>query len=257
MHKYLKLRAAEYIFIFLTATIFLLISSTESKAEKNVFIIENVSVEGPVDLKFSRDKYINIGFKKSFNILMSKVLLSKDVDKIKNIKIKNIKNLINNFQIIEENYKNNKYEIVLKVHFSDIKVKKLLEEKNVSFSLPTNIDAIFDNATAFNNGGATLSWNTVNITNAYGAFNEAASFNQNMSGLSIASLQVADNMFNNCGMSTTNYSNLLIGWAAQSTIQPDVTFGASGIKYNVGAAPSRAILIGAPNNWDITDGGQE
>ncbi len=173
MHKYLKLRAAEYIFIFLTATIFLLISSTESKAEKNVFIIENVSVEGPVDLKFSRDKYINIGFKKSFNILMSKVLLSKDIDKIKNIKIKNIKNLINNFQIIEENYKNNNYEIVLKIHFSDTKVKKLLEEKNVSFSLPTNIDAIFfpvlfENSKMIDLNNFTFYeiWNSIKIKNS-------------------------------------------------------------------------------------------
>ena len=59
MYKILKIRFLEYIFIFLTATIFLLISSTESLSEKNVFIIENVNVQGVVDLKFSRDKYIN------------------------------------------------------------------------------------------------------------------------------------------------------------------------------------------------------
>ena len=173
MYKILKIRFLEYIFIFLTATIFLLISSTESLSEKNVFIIENVNVRGTVDLKFSRDKYINKGFKKSFNILMSKVLLSNDFDKIKNIKLKQIKSLINNFQIVEENYKNNQYEIVFKIYFNDIKVKKLLEEKNVSFSLPTNIDAIFfpvlfenNEMMDFNNFPFYEIWNSIKIKNS-------------------------------------------------------------------------------------------
>ena len=121
----------------------MLISSTESLAEENVFIIENVNVEGPLDLNFSRDKYLNKAFMNSFNILMSKVLLSKDFNKITNIKLKEIKKLINSFQILDEKYQADKYKINLKIFFNEVKVKKYLEKNNISFSQPTNIDAIF------------------------------------------------------------------------------------------------------------------
>ena len=83
MYKYLIVKLRDYIFIILTATIFLFFAQAPSLSEKNVFIIENVNVKDKMDINFSRDKYIDKGFTKSFNILMSKVLLSKDFDKIK------------------------------------------------------------------------------------------------------------------------------------------------------------------------------
>ena len=103
--KYLTIFLREYIFIFLTATILLLTSFTKSFSEENVFTIGNVKVEGTIDLNFSRDKYLNEAFTNSFDILKSKVLLSKDLKKNSNIKLKKIKNLIDSFQILEESYR--------------------------------------------------------------------------------------------------------------------------------------------------------
>ena len=90
--KYLTIFLREYIFIFLTATILLLTSFTKSFSEENVFTIGNVKVKGTIDLNFSRDKHLNEAFTNSFDILMSKVLLSKDLKKISNIKLRKIKN---------------------------------------------------------------------------------------------------------------------------------------------------------------------
>ena len=143
MFKYLIARSSKYIFIILTATIFSLIIFQKSFSEENVFIIDSVKVEGKIDINFSRDKYINKAFLNSFKILMSKILLSRDLNKISNIKLNKIKNLISSFQILDESYKNNEYKATFKIFYNDTKVIELLKQKNISFSQPKNISAIF------------------------------------------------------------------------------------------------------------------
>ena len=141
--KYLIAPLREYIFIFLTATIFLFISFTKSFAEENIFTINNVKVKGTIDLNFSRDKYLNKAFIDSFEILTTKILLSRDLAKVSNIKLKQIKNLISSFQILEESYRKNEYRANIKIFYNDIKLKKFLGEKNISFSQPENVSAVF------------------------------------------------------------------------------------------------------------------
>jgi len=141
--KYLIVSLREYIFIFLTATIFIFTLFTKSFAEENIFTINNVIVKGTIDLNFSRNKYLNKAFANSFEILMSKILLTRDFTKISNTKLNQIKNLISSFQIVEESYRKNEYKANIKVYYNDIKVKKFLGQKNISFSQTENITAIF------------------------------------------------------------------------------------------------------------------
>ena len=141
--KYLAARLREYVFIFFTATILLFIFFTKSFAEENVFTINNVTVKGELDLNFSREKYINRAFSNSFEILMNKILLSRDLAKVNNIKLKQIRSLINNFQILEESYSKDQYKAKIKIFYSGAKVKKFLSLKNISFSQPDNISAVF------------------------------------------------------------------------------------------------------------------
>ena len=141
--KYLIILLREYIFIFLTATIFLFTTSTKSFSEENVFIINNVKIEGTVDLNFSREKYLNKAFLDSFEILMTKVLLSRDLKKVSDIKLKQIKNLMSSFQILEESYSKNEYKANIKILYNDVKVKKFLSKKNIPFSQPETISVIF------------------------------------------------------------------------------------------------------------------
>ena len=89
--KYLVAFFIEYIFIFFTATIFLFTSFTKSFSKENAFTINNVTVKGKMDLNFSREKYINKAFLNSFEILMNKILLSRDFTKVNNTKLKQIK----------------------------------------------------------------------------------------------------------------------------------------------------------------------
>ena len=140
---YLIAWSRKYIFIILAAAIFSLITFSKSFSEENVFTIDNVKVKGPIDVNFSRDKYINKAFLNSFKILMSQILLSKDLNRISNIKLNEINNLINSFQILEESYRKDEYKATFKIFYSDIKVRKLLKQKNISFSQAKNISAVF------------------------------------------------------------------------------------------------------------------
>ncbi len=141
--KHQKIFQRNHVLILLSAIACFFITSTKSIAKENVFTINNIEITGIVDLNFSREKYINRAFKKSFKILINKILLTRDLDKLNNIDLKQIKNLISSFQILEENYSKDEYKVNIKILFDDIKVKKFLGKKNISFSQPESITAVF------------------------------------------------------------------------------------------------------------------
>ena len=141
--KHYIARVREYIFIILTATIFSIIVISKSFSNENIFIVDNIKVQGPIDLNFSREKYIDQAFLKSFETLLPRVVLSEDLNKINKTRLKKIKSLINSFKIMEETYRNDEYKASFKIFYNEIKVKKLLVQKNISFSQTKKISAIF------------------------------------------------------------------------------------------------------------------
>tara|TARA_Y100000590_G_scaffold392598_1_gene470119 strand:- start:4670 stop:5752 length:1083 start_codon:yes stop_codon:yes gene_type:complete len=143
MYKKLINDLREYIFIILTATIFSSLFFTKSLSEENVFVVDNVVVEGEININFTREKYIDKAFINSFDKLMSKVLLTKDFNKLDNIKLSQIRSLIKSFQIVEESYKQDTYKGIFKIYYNDSKIKQLLVQKNISFSEPKKISAVF------------------------------------------------------------------------------------------------------------------
>lgn len=141
--KFINKTFKQYIFIFLTIIILLFISITKSFSEENVFIIDNIKVKGAVDVNFSREKYLNRAFYNSFDAMINKILLISDLKKVEKLKLKEIKNLIKSFKILEESYKEDIYRAEIRVVYSEKRVKEFLREKNISFSLPKNISAVF------------------------------------------------------------------------------------------------------------------
>lgn len=149
----------------------------------------------------------------------------------------------------------------------------------------TDMYGVFRMAFAFNNGGVDMpwitssvvtmenmfsvassfnadvtTWNTHNVTNMDGTFSAAESFNQSLASWNMSQVAHLETIFEPASgtppawsLSDENYSSTLIGWAAQ-TLQPNVTLGASA-NQAVGcpAIAARATLLGAPNNWTITD----
>ena len=141
LFKYFLKTKRQYIFIFLTATVF--ITFSKSFAEENIFTISQVEVRGKIDLNFSKEKYIDKAILNSFNLLMGKILLTRDFVKINKIKPTEIKSLVKSFQITEESYRKNEYKLIIKISYDDLAVKKFLGKKNISFSQPENITAVF------------------------------------------------------------------------------------------------------------------
>ena len=174
LFKILSVFLQKYISIFLLATILIFTSITKNLAEEeeNVFTVTNVEIKGPIDINFSRNKYINTAFLNSFEILMTKILLTRDLEKVENVELKKIKNLIKSFQILNESYLKNEYQAKIKIIYNEIKVKKFLGEKNISFSQPENISALFfpvlfvENETKnFNDNIFYQKWNEIKIKN--------------------------------------------------------------------------------------------
>ena len=172
MNKFNFNKIKQYIFIFLTATIFLSNLISKSLADEDIFVVENIKIEGIFDVNFSRDKFIDKGINRSFTNLMSKILLSKDIGKVDNLNLKSIKNFIDSFQILEEQYIENKYIVNFTVRFNRDKVKKFLRKKNISFSQPENIKVVFfpvffinDEMSNFSENFFYNEWTSVEIEN--------------------------------------------------------------------------------------------
>ena len=132
-----------FIFIILSICLFTLAPFDKTISSENTYIINNVKSEGKIDLNFTREKHLEKAFLSSFEILMKKILLSKDLKKAKSIKLNQIKTLISSFQIIEEKYSKDKYNINIKIIYDDYKVRKFLSKKNISFSEVEKISAVF------------------------------------------------------------------------------------------------------------------
>jgi len=162
----------EYIYIFFISLIILFTTFTKSFCEENLFTISDVKVKSVIDLNFSRDKHLNEAFLNSFKTLMEKILLTRDLKKIRNIDLKEIKNLISSFQITEESYRKDLYKANIKISFNEKKIKKFLREKNISFSQPENISVIFfpvlfvdDNLKSFRENFFYNEWTNIEIKN--------------------------------------------------------------------------------------------
>tara|TARA_Y100000590_G_C15594042_1_gene967265 strand:+ start:40 stop:1113 length:1074 start_codon:yes stop_codon:yes gene_type:complete len=167
-----KFLLTNYIIIIFTSFVFIFISFTKCFGEENVFTINKVEVKGGIDLNFSREKYLNKAFLISFNTLMNKILLTRDLEKVGNINLQDIKNLIKNFQVTEESFSQNIYQAKIKIIFNEIKTKKFLARKNISFSQPENISAVFypllyinDEIQEFNKNFFYRNWNEIEIEN--------------------------------------------------------------------------------------------
>ncbi len=89
------------------------------------------------------------------------------------------------------------------------------------------------------------------MTNMNSMFSAAGSFNKDIGSWNVSSVIDMERMFFRAGLSTPNYDELLIGWAAQN-VQNNVEFYGGNSQYSTAAESARNTLIES-RGWSITD----
>ncbi|MEZ4810806.1 MAG: BspA family leucine-rich repeat surface protein [Allomuricauda sp.] len=115
----------------------------------------------------------------------------------------------------------------------------------------TDMIVMFLDAPLFNQDVS--GWNVSNVTNMSGMFQYASSFDQDLGGWDISNVTDMTWMFLDVPLSTENYDNILKGWSALPSLQPNIQLDASSSEY-CSAAAERQYIIDT-YGWTITDAG--
>lgn len=118
-----------------------------------------------------------------------------------------------------------------------------------------NMSSVFSGAILFNQNIG--SWNVSNVTNMNALFSNANAFDQNIGSWNVINVTNFQNFMT--GKSFTNYSDTNLdaiynGWSLLA-VQPNLNINFDTIKYTLAGQAGKNLLTGAPNNWNITDGG--
>ncbi len=158
-----------YIF-FSTLALIIFFFSTEVVKAKS-FEINDIEISQPFEINFDKNKVIDLGFKKAFFELVYSLIKSSDFKKIDNIRLNEIKSMIETFSIKEEKFIDQKYYVNLGVSFNKKKIFRYLEKKNIFPSrilkeqflfIPVIINEKGNDISIFSNNPIYADWNKTN-----------------------------------------------------------------------------------------------
>ncbi len=158
-----------YIFFSFLALIIFFFSTEVVKAKS--FEINDIEISQPFEINFDKNKVIDLGFKKAFFELVYSLIKSPDFKKIENIKLNEIKSMIETFSIKEEKFIDQKYYVNLGVSFNKKKIFRYLEKKNIFPSrilreqflfIPVIINEKGNDISIFSNNPIFADWNKTN-----------------------------------------------------------------------------------------------
>ena len=158
-----------YIF-FSTLALIIFFFSTEVVKAKS-FEINDIEISQPFKINFDKNKVIDLGFKTAFFELVYSLIKSPDFKKIENIRLNEIKSMIETFSIKEEKFIDQKYYVNLGVSFNKKKIFRYLEKKNIFPSrilkeqflfIPVIINEKGNDISIFSNNPIYTDWNKTN-----------------------------------------------------------------------------------------------
>ena len=158
-----------YIFFSFLALIIFFFSTEVVKAKS--FEINDIEISQPFEINFDKNKVIDLGFKKAFFELVYSLIKSPDFKKIENIRLNEIKSMIETFSIKEEKFIDQKYYVNLGVSFNKKKIFRYLEKKNIFPSrilkeqflfIPVIINEKGNDISIFSNNPIYADWNKIN-----------------------------------------------------------------------------------------------
>ena len=139
MKKIIKIFLYNFFVIFF---IYLFIFST-NKVDANTYKIENIEVSKEYNANFNKEDIIEKAFNRAFQILLSKITVSKDFKSIETQNLKLIKSFVDSFSVVNEKFENNKYYGVFEINFNKNKILSFLRNKNVFHSRLVEKNVLF------------------------------------------------------------------------------------------------------------------
>lgn len=168
-----KILNSENLYIFFVFLSLIIFFFSTTKLEAKAFNIENIEVSRPFEINFDKNKVLDDGFDKAFSELILLILNSNDQKKIGNIKLNEIKGMIETFSIKEEKFIDEIYYVNIGVSFNKKKVFRFLEEKNVFPSIPIKKRLLFIPIIIIENKRDLLIFSENKIFNQWNEFNNS------------------------------------------------------------------------------------
>ena len=117
-----KIIHSKILYIFFTFLSLILFFFSTVNLNAKTFNIDNIEISKPFEIKFDKNEVINDGFKRAFFELVSLIVKSSDQIKVDNVKLNEIKGMIESFTVKEEKFINNVYHVSLGVSFNKKKI---------------------------------------------------------------------------------------------------------------------------------------
>ena len=136
MQIFNKLLRLQNVYIFFISFVLFIIIFSTTYLNANTFKVSDIEISSPFELNFKKSLVIDRGFQTSFLNLLSMITTSGDKNKIQDIKIKELKGMIDSFTISNERFINNEYFAKLETSFNKKKILNFLEKKNIFPSIP-------------------------------------------------------------------------------------------------------------------------
>ena len=118
-----------YIFLIFIALNLLFFSTVDVSAKS--FQVDEIEISEPFEEKFDKNSVIDKGFKNAFFKLINLLVKSNDLNKVKSIRLNEIKSMIESFTIQEEKFIDQTYYLKIGVNFDKRKIYDYLEKKNI------------------------------------------------------------------------------------------------------------------------------
>ena len=122
-----------YIIFFL---IVLFIISTITKANSSIFKVGDIEITEPFNSNFKKKKVIDKAIILAFEKLLRMTIPSNEKRKISTIGVKEIRNLIDSFNIKNEKFINDIYNATFEINFNKQNTFLFIEKKNIYPSVP-------------------------------------------------------------------------------------------------------------------------
>jgi len=160
-----------YLYIFFLVLIIVFSEFSTNIVNAKNFVIKNVEIQEEYNLNFDKTKVVDKAFKKAFEILISKILLSENKDIARSINLNQIKSFVESFSLRGEKFVDDNYQAKINVDFNKKDLINYFNSKGIITSsinpidvmiLPILIDLKKNQIFSYSDNPFFLNWNLNN-----------------------------------------------------------------------------------------------